>query len=105
MPAQGSEANMLDGRKRARTSERLLVQVFSSEEPFVREMCPTQNISSLGARLLTERPWTPDSRVLLDCRGGNLWARVVYCRALRPKTFAVGLEFFARTGELVIKKK
>ena len=96
---------MSDRRKQARTSERLLIQIFSSEEPFVRELCPTQNISSFGARLLTERPWAPDSRVLLDCPGGDLWARVVYCQALHPKTFAVGLEFFARTGELVIKKK
>ena len=96
---------MSDGRKQARASERLLMEIFSSEEPFVRELCPTQNISSLGARLLTERPWTPNSRVLVDCPGGDLWARVVYCQPLRPKAFAVGLEFFARTGELVMKKK
>ena len=96
---------MSQGRKQARTPERLLMQIFSSEEPFVREICPTQNISSLGARLLTERPWTPDSRVLLDCPGGDVWARVVYCQPLRPKGFAVGLEFFARTGELIMKKK
>lgn len=95
---------MLNGRKQARTPERLFVQVFSTEEPFVREICPTQNISSLGARLLTERPWTPDSRVLVDCPGGDLWARVVYCQPLRPKAFGVGLEFFA-PGELVMKKK
>lgn len=95
---------MLDGRKRARTSERLLVQIFSSAEPFVRELCPTQNIGSLGARLLTERPWTPDSRVLVDFPSGDLWARVVYCQPVHPKEFAVGLEFFARTGELVKKK-
>ena len=95
---------MLDGRKRARTPERLLVQIFSSEEPFVREMCSTQNISSLGVRLLAERTWTPDSRVLVNCPDGDLWARVVYCQPLRPKAFAVGLEFFARTGELVMKK-
>lgn len=94
----------VDGRKRARTSEKLLVQIFSSQEPFVRELCPTQNFSSLGARLLTERPWTPDSRVLVDSPGGDLWARVVYCQPLRPKEFAVGLEFFARTGELLKKK-
>ena len=96
---------MLNGRKRARTPERLLVQIFSSEEPFVSEICPTQNISSLGARLLAERPWRADSRVLVDCPGADVWARVVYCQPLRPKAFAVGLEFFARTGELVMKKK
>lgn len=95
---------MSNGRKRARTPERLLVQIFSSEEPFVRELCSTQNISSLGARLLTERSWTPGSRVLVDSPGGDLWARVVYCQPLRPKEFAVGLEFFARTGELAMKR-
>lgn len=94
----------VDGRKQARTSERLLLQIFSSDEPFVREICPTQNINSLGARLVTERPWTPHSRVFVDYSGGDLWARVVYCQPLRPKAFAVGLQFFARTGELVVKK-
>ena len=96
---------MSDGRKQARTSERLLLQIFSSEEPYVRELCPTQNISSLGAQLLTERPWKANSRVLLNCPGGDLWARVVYCQPRHPKTFAVGVEFFGRTGELVMKKK
>lgn len=81
------------------------MQIFSSVEPFVHEICPTQNITTLGARLLTERHWKPDSRVLLDCAGGDLWARVVYCQRLRPKAYAVGLEFFGRTGELVMRKR
>ena len=96
---------MSNGRKRARSFERLRVKIFSVEEPFVSEPCLTQDISSLGARLLTERSWTPNSRVLVKSPSGNLWARarVVYCQRLSPKAFAVGLEFLARTGELVMR--
>ncbi len=96
---------MSNGRKRERTSERLPVRIFSVEEPFVSESCTTQDISSLGARLLTERSWTPNSRVLVKSSADVLWARarVVYCQAVSRKAFAVGLEFLARTGELVMR--
>ena len=81
-----------------------MVQISSVEKPFACESCPTQNISSYGARLLTERSWTPDSRLIVKSAHGTLWARarVVYCQHLSHKAFAVGLEFLVRTGELVM---
>jgi hypothetical protein len=92
------------GRRRARNSERLLVQIFSEEKPLVSEACPTQNLSSFGARLVTERPWPPNSRVVVKALIGDLWgrARVAYCQPLNDRTFAVGLEFFVLTGELAM---
>ena len=93
------------GRRWARDSERLLVQIFSEEKPLVSEACPTQNLSSFGARLVTERPWPPNSRVVIKSLIGDLWARarVAYCQPLSGRTFAVGLEFFVPTGELVMR--
>jgi PilZ domain len=96
---------MLDGRRRARNSERLLVQIFSEEKPLVSEACSTRNLSSLGAQLITERSWLPNSLVVLKSSDGDLWARarVVYCQPLSRNAFAIGLEFFVLTGELVMR--
>ena len=92
---------MLEGRKRARDCKQLLVQIFSEEKPLVGDACPTQNVSSFGARVITKRSWLPNSRVILKSLEGDSWARarVVYCQPVNHKTFAVGLEFFVRAGE------
>jgi PilZ domain len=96
---------MPEGRRRVRNFQRLLVQIFSEEKPLVGEACPTQNLNSLGARLITERSWRPNSRVIVKSSDGDLWARarVVYCQPVSRKAFAVGLEFFVLTGELVMR--
>ena len=96
---------MSEGRRRARNSERLLVHICLEEKPLVSEACPTQNLNSLGARLITERSWSPNSRVVVKSSNGDLWARarVVYCQPLTRKAFAVGLEFFVLTGELFMR--
>ena len=93
------------GRKRARTSERLLVKVLSSDAPLVSELCRTQDTSSLGAQLITERFWMPGFRVLVKSSSDVLWAtaRVVYCHSLPfgasllRERYAVGLEFLRST--------
>lgn len=96
---------MFEGRKRVRNSQRLLVQVSSEEKPLVSEACPIQNLNSLGARLISERSWSPNSRVVVKSSNGDVWARgrVVYCQPLNRKAFAVGLEFFVLTGELFMR--
>src|SRR5262249_53843233 len=52
-----------------------------------------------GACVRTVRPWKQDTRVLVKSSLCELLARarVVYCRTLTDNTFAVGLEFLART--------
>src|SRR5258706_8797950 len=105
LPARPIEARMWEGRRRTRNLERFLVQIFSEEKPLVSEACPTQNLSSLGARLITERAWPPNSCVVVESPSGDLWARarVVYCQPVSCRTFGVGLEFFVLTGELAMR--
>lgn len=48
---------MSNSRKREHPFERLPVQSFSAEDPFVSESCTTQSIDSVGGRLLAGRSW------------------------------------------------
>ena len=61
------------------------------------ERASTENVSSRGVRVRTERLWKRDTRVFVKSSRGDLWARarVVYCRTLRSTTHALGLEFYA----------
>lgn len=54
----------------------------------------TENVSPRGARVLTDRKWRPGQRVLVVFfeEGIQSQAQIVYCRRLREKKFAVGLE-------------
>ena len=49
-------------------------------------------------RVQTDRPWKPDTRLMVETSRGerSARARVVYCETLSNATFAVGLEFLAR---------
>ncbi len=60
------------------------------------ERASTENVSSWGVRVRTERLWKPDTRVFVKCSKGDFWARarVVYCRTLQSTTHALGLEFY-----------
>jgi hypothetical protein len=91
----------MDGRKEKRNPQSLTVLIASGAQPVVAEYASTENISSYGVRLRTDRPWKPDTPVLLKSLQGDFWARarVVYCRTLQAKAFAVGLEFLARTRD------
>lgn len=79
----------------------LRVLLSSGAQPVMAEYASTENVSSCGARVRTDRPWKPDSRVLIKSTQGSPWARarVVYCQTLQCKVFALGLEFLARTGD------
>jgi len=64
------------------------------------EPASMENVSSYGVRVRTGRPWEPDTQGRVKSSAGY-WvsARVIYCQALSPKSFAVGLEFTSREGE------
>ncbi len=87
----------MDGRREKRDPRSLTVLISSGAHPVVAEYASTENISPYGVRLRTDRPWRPNTRVLLKASHGELWApaRVVYCRTLQAKAFALGLEFLA----------
>ena len=72
----------------------------SPARPLVVELAATENISSSGARVQSERAWKPATPVLVKSPVGELLgrARVIYCQSLAPDTFALGLQFEARTG-------
>ena len=76
------------------------VLLSNGEQPVVMAFATTENVSTNGARIQTDRPWKEGTRVLLKSALGELWgqARVVYCQRIPPDSFAVGLEFVIRTG-------
>ena len=92
---------LLEGRKHPRTPERFLVQVSSVRDPHLTELASVENQSAYGVQLATERPWELGSHVDVKATTGNLnaRARVVYCHALGPKKFVVGLNILSRDGE------
>lgn len=87
-------------RKEERNSEKLQVLLGSTGDPLAIESASTENVSSCGLRVLTDRPWQREVIVIVLSSERQLWARarVVYCQALADTTFAVGLEFLARAG-------
>lgn len=94
----------MDGRKEKRTSRTHQVLLSSGLQPVVAEYASIENISFYGVRLRTERPLRPDTRVLIRFSQGDCWtrARVVYCQTLKSHTFALGLEFPARTKDWLL---
>ena len=84
---------LLEGRKHPRKAERFLVQVSSVHEPLLTELALVENQSPSGVRVASERQWELGSHVDVRFIVGDLKARarVVYCMALGPKKFAVGL--------------
>jgi hypothetical protein len=84
---------LLEGRKHPRTAERFLVQVSSVHDPLVNELASVENQSPNGVRVATERSWESGSHVDVKAIARELKARarVVYCKAIGPKKFAVGL--------------
>jgi hypothetical protein len=87
---------MLEGRKQPRIPRRFLAQIFSTHNPLQGELASVENVSLRGVRVATVRAWAPDSDVVVKFTSAELRAksaRVVYCKAVSDKEFAVGLEF------------
>jgi len=82
------------GRKEKRTQREVEVMLSTiGEHPMFGELASMENVSSYGLRVRTERPWKPNTDVLLKSSQGDwLRARVIYCHSLDVKSFAVGLE-------------
>jgi len=92
---------MTDDRKEERNLRKFQVLLSCMGEPLPIEPASTENVSSHGMRVLTERLLRPDTLLIVESWENKLWARakVVYCQALPGKTFAIGLELLARTGD------
>jgi hypothetical protein len=61
----------------------------------------TENISAHGARVVSSSPWKQNDRLNLWCLPGDFRARarVVYCEPLGRRSYAVGLQLLATSGE------
>ena len=86
---------MRSGRLERRTRLAIPVRISSLQEPSAGERSTTENICSLGIRVLVWRARDLNERLLIKSADGQLEtsARVVYCERLRDGRFALGLEF------------
>jgi PilZ domain len=83
------------GRLEKRTRLAVPVSICSLKEPAAGERSTTENICSLGLRVLVRHARELNERVLIKSGNGELHAdaRVVYCERLADGRFALGLEF------------
>src|ERR1700752_1281109 len=90
-------------RVQKRTAATIALQIFGAKSPFVMEWTRTENISLHGMRVVTERPWNPEERVVVKSLHGSIQARakVIYCVPLAEARYAVGLELFTAVASWV----
>jgi hypothetical protein len=77
------------------------VLLSDADQSSVTEHTLTQDISSRGARVATQRVWQPGSYLMVKSLRSDFQARarVVYWRSFSSSRFAIGLEFLARKGD------
>jgi hypothetical protein len=83
------------GRLEKRIRLEVPVQISSPEDPSATERTTTENVCSLGVRVLTRMAKQLDERLMINSLAGDLraLARVVYCQRLPDGRFGVGLQF------------
>ena len=76
------------------------VRLASLNQPFITEPTSTQNISSRGARVMTQQVWEPGSLLLIKSLRGDFWARarVIYWGSFLSSRASIGLEFIVYGG-------
>lgn len=90
------------GRLEKRTRLAIPVRILNPQEPTATEpeRTTTENICSLGIRVVVSRYREPNEELLINSADGDLqtYARVVYCQPLSDGRFAVGLQFPEETS-------
>ncbi|MGB7284472.1 MAG: hypothetical protein WBE13_19565 [Candidatus Acidiferrum sp.] len=83
------------GRLEKRIRLAVPVQISSVLEPAAGERTTTENVCSLGIRVLTHRARESNERLIISSLAGESrgLARVVYCERLPSGSFAIGLQF------------
>jgi len=89
---------MSNGRSEKRIARTVSVEVCLQDESKPNERMLTENVSAHGARVFMERKLQPGQQVLVSSpkEGVRSQARIVYCRRVSEKRFAVGLELSGR---------
>jgi hypothetical protein len=85
------------GRLEKRVLLAVPVEISSPGNPSGAERTTTDNVSSMGVRILTLRPKEPHEQLMIRSLPGDLrtLARVVYCERLTDGRYGVGLQFQA----------
>ena len=83
------------GRIEKRIQLSLPVQISSLYDPSASERTTTENVCSLGMRVLTQKAKELNERLMISSLVGDLraLARVVYCQRLPDGRFGVGIQF------------
>jgi hypothetical protein len=83
------------GRLEKRIRLAVPVQISSLQDPAAAERTTTENVCSLGMRVLTQRARQLNERLMISSLVGDLrtLASVVYCQRLLDGRFGVGLQF------------
>jgi hypothetical protein len=83
------------GRLEKRIEVAIPLQISTILDPDGTERTTTENVCSLGIRVLTDHARELNERLMISSLKGGLkrLARVVYCQRLPDGHFAVGLQF------------
>jgi len=86
------------GRLEKRIRLAVPVQISSVLDPVATERTATENVCSLGIRILTQRARDLNEQLMISSLMGELRALacVVYCQRLADGRFGVGLRFQGR---------
>jgi len=81
-------------RREARTVTRVDVELSSVDEPSIREIAFTKNVSHHGACAVTKNRWVPNNTVEVRFWRESIRAdaRIAYCKPLYG-AFTIGLQF------------
>jgi hypothetical protein len=85
---------MRSGRLEKRIRLAVPVEISSPRNAGEAERTTTENVSSVGIRILTQRARDSNERLIINSLMGDLraLARVVYCQRLPDGRFGVGLQ-------------
>lgn len=87
------------GRLEKRIQLSLPVQLSNPYDPSSSERTTTENVCSLGMRVLTQKARELNERLMISSMVGDLraLARVVYCQRLPDGRFGIGIQFQGRS--------
>jgi len=87
--------SLRSGRLEKRIRLAVPVEITSLQYPSANEQATTENVCSLGIRVLTQQARELNERLMISSLGGDLrtLARVVYCQRLPNGHFGVGMQF------------
>jgi hypothetical protein len=83
------------GRLEKRVRLSLPVEISNPEDPSATERTTTENVCSMGVRLVAEHARELNEQLMICSLVGDLrrLARVVYCQRLPNGRFGIGVEF------------